>query len=126
MKAKFVNESIESFLEPRSKADIIHDLSKLSKKELGDKLVTALENGHKDVVQWLLDAGADVNAKDTWGRTALMKASLNGHKDIVQLLIEAGADVNVKDNDGRTALMCASLYGHKDIATLLRKHGAKE
>jgi len=86
MKAKFVNESIESFLEPMSKADIIGDLSKLSKAELGDKLILASENGHKDIVQMLLDAGADVNVKGNGGRTALMYASAKGHKDVATIL----------------------------------------
>ena len=126
MKAKFVNESIESFLEPKSKADIIHDLAKLTKKELGYKLILASQNGHKDIVQWLLDAGADVNAKDTYSWTALMSASSNGHKDIVRLLLDAGVDVNAKSNGGWTALMYASHYGHRDIETLLRKYDAKE
>ena len=53
----------------------------------------------------LLEAGADVNAQDYWGCTALMYA-----KDAEQtkLLLEAGADINARDEDGRTVLMFAN------------------
>ncbi len=51
----------------------------------------AARYGHADVVRLLLDAGADVNAKDEWNETALMFAAMSGHEDIVQLLTEAGA-----------------------------------
>jgi ankyrin repeat protein len=53
-------------------------------------------------VQALLDAGADVNAKDEDGLTPLHRAALAGHKEIVELLITKGAEVNAKDNSGKT------------------------
>jgi ankyrin repeat protein len=48
-------------------------------------------NGHTDVVQLLLSANVDVNAKDKKGKTALMRAKNRGHNDIVKLLTAAGA-----------------------------------
>ena len=65
----------------------------------------ASQQGHLDVVQALLAKGADVNAKDNDGATALMLASQNGHLDVVQALLAKGADVNAKANDGVTALI---------------------
>ena len=44
-----------------------------------------------DIVQALLEAGADINAKDKYGKTALMFAAANGHTAVVVLLMKAGA-----------------------------------
>ncbi|MGO9568404.1 MAG: ankyrin repeat domain-containing protein [Desulfomonilaceae bacterium] len=69
--------------------------------------------------------GADVNAKDNHGWTALMEAAKTGHLDVVKLLLDEGADVNAKDNYGWTALKIAEEDGHKEIVELLKAHGAK-
>ena len=53
----------------------------------------------------LIDAGADVNAKEEDGWTALMWASRYGRTETVNLLIDAGADINIKNELGWTALM---------------------
>ncbi|MDE7292241.1 MAG: ankyrin repeat domain-containing protein [Treponemataceae bacterium] len=74
----------------------------------------------------LIKAGVDVNARDSEGCSALMKAA-NAHAlDSVQFLIETGADVNAKDKYGRTALMLAEERKAADVAALLKAAGAKE
>ena len=50
----------------------------------------------------LLGAGADVNARDDNGRTALHAAASQGYTDVVKFLVEQGADVGAKDGDGNT------------------------
>ena len=65
----------------------------------------------------LIKAGADVNAKDNEGKTPLMYGPS-------EVLIKAGADVNAKDNDGQTVLMYAA-YRSSDIVSFLIKKGAK-
>ncbi|GIV30361.1 MAG: hypothetical protein KatS3mg028_1427 [Bacteroidia bacterium] len=87
-------------------------------------LISATCIGDKDAAESLIRNGADVNAKDEDGRTALMKAAELGHKEVAELLIQHGADVNAKDEDGETALMKAAFNGHKEVAELLIQHGA--
>ncbi len=80
--------------------------------------------GHTETVTALIKKGADVNAKDKDGRTALIWATFYGRTEIVTALIEKGADVNAKDKDGRTALMSAADNGRTEIATALIEKGA--
>ena len=71
-------------------------------------LYGAVEKGHKEVVELLIAAGADVNVKDgEWGETPLHLAADKGHKEVAELLITAGADVNAKDGGGDTPLDAA-------------------
>jgi ankyrin repeat protein len=56
---------------------------------------------------YCLDLGAEVDATDNYGETALHYAAENGHLDIVQKLIQADADMTILDSQGPTALDCA-------------------
>lgn len=72
------------------------------------------------MIQFLVSRGANVNAQDDKGQTALMMAGEN--TDAVKALIEAGADVNVRDREGNTALMMGSWA----VQQLLKQAGASE
>lgn len=80
--------------------------------------------GDADIVKLLLNKGANPNAKDKDGCTALMFAAEWGHIDIVKLLLDKGAAPNVKNNDGETALDWATRNDYPDIVKLLKQHGA--
>ncbi len=67
----------------------------------------------------LLASGADVNARDNRGRTALMYAVDKGYVLLVELLLAAKADPNVRAPDGATALFIAVAQGHSEIITML-------
>jgi ankyrin repeat protein len=86
-------------------------------------LMHAAAHGSLDTMRLLLDKGADVNARNTGGATALMWAVSEIAK--VRLLIDRGADVNVATSGGRTALMLAALGdGSAETVKLLLSKGA--
>jgi hypothetical protein len=90
---------------------------------------TALEhavlNSNREMIQLLLWAGADVNARDKSGRTALMLLGDNITSDTVWDLINAGAKVNLRDNDGDTALIEAAACNNLEVVRALLDAGAK-
>ena len=57
-------------------------------------LHVAAENGHRDEVEYLIDFGFDVNARDSQGNTALHLAVSHGWEKMVEVLVDAGADVD--------------------------------
>ena len=84
----------------------------------------AFVNGHKDVVQLLLDhsEGIELNARDNSGLTALILACRKGHKDVVQMLLNHSnrINMNARDNEGNTALMIAQQRGYQDIVQMIK------
>lgn len=77
-------------------------------------LHAAASGRHKDVVEYLLYYGADINARRGQGSTALHDAAKFGYVDVVQLLLEKGAFVNLQNDKGETALFLAVSEGHMD------------
>ena len=73
----------------------------------------------------LLEAGADPNAADLKGETALMQAAFDGHDELAELLIEAGADPNAANLHGDTAMSLAISKGHRRVAAILCEFDAR-
>jgi ankyrin repeat protein len=67
----------------------------------------------------LIQAGAAVNHRNKFKRTALMYAARRGSVHHVRELLNAGATPSFRNDDGASALMLASAQGHADIAALL-------
>ena len=76
-------------------------------------------------IKELLKKGADVNAKNDYGCTAISRAGREGLLEVAKYLFENGADVNEKDNDGQTALMKAATWGKLDVVKYLTECGAE-
>ena len=95
--------------------------------QLDAEFLKAVKSGDIVKVQDILNRGADINAKDEFGRSALIVASQEGKLEVVQLLIDKRVDVNtkgVKDNEGMTPLMGASATNHLGVAKFLIEKGA--
>jgi ankyrin repeat protein len=90
-----------------------------------DAIVAAAWDGLADLVQRLIDSGADINIQDETGQTALIAASDQGYFGIVELLLKRGADSNIKDKDGDSALGIARFKDHAEIVKLLVAHGTE-
>lgn len=75
--------------------------------------------GAVDVVNSLLDLGAEVDAKDEVESTPLHMASQRDNVNCVLVLLSQSADVDAKDNDGYSALHYCAEYGHAKTAKVL-------
>jgi ankyrin repeat protein len=89
-------------------------------------LMYAAPYGTPDLVRTLIDAGAQVNAKDIRDMTPLMLAvsSETQNPEVAKLLLAKGADVKPKSVMGETALDWAKKFGHPEVIRLLQEAGA--
>ena len=92
-------------------------------------LVLAADEGKLDMVQYLLDQGADVDEMgiehpqdkryEEYVGSALHRAAYRGHEEITRVLLENGASVELKDMRGRTALDLAHMGKHEKLEAML-------
>ena len=86
--------------------------------------MAACFSGHEQCALALIKAGANVNAAEEDGWTALMHACDGGHEQCARALIEAGANIEATDEHDWTALMFACEDGHDLCARTLLENGA--
>lgn len=87
----------------------------------------AVYNNQRDIINVLLEAGANVNVTEVIGITPLHYAAERGYVEVVELLLDAGADVNAQDYGyfNFTPLHGAAGFGRFEIVKLLLRTGAK-
>ena len=104
-----------------------------------DAIGSAAEAGRCDMVEFLLEKGADINEvcnvykilehslyRDEKAGSPLHRAIRNDKYDMLRLLLKRGADVNLQDVRGRTPLSLARERGDYELVERLREHGAKK
>ena len=79
-------------------------------QSVANSLIDAVKTGNLELVVNSIKNGADVNATDSDGYTALMSAAFGGHPEVAKLLINNGADVNATDSDGHTRVNVSCLW----------------
>jgi uncharacterized protein len=83
----------------------------------------AVQRGAVDELEHLLASGADIDARNAHGQTALMLAAGDGCGQVVDWLVERGAALNYTAKYGLSALMLAVIRGHTDVARKLTDAG---
>jgi ankyrin repeat protein len=87
-------------------------------------LLLAAGEDRLDVVRYLLDQGADVNAREQDGHTAITEAAFYGNTSVIKELLIRGADVNAITGEG-TALDIALKSNSVTVIDLLKHYGGK-
>jgi ankyrin repeat protein len=94
-------------------------------EKLYNELLKAIGEGNNEKINRLMKAGADVNHKNKYGRTALMLAAGLGQTETCKLLLEKGADIHAKDNQRHTVLEYAEYSRKEGLVKLLKEVIAK-
>jgi hypothetical protein len=90
-------------------------LLRIADSEGQSLLALAVSNGHRKVVEYLLERGSDINVSDAKGRTPLMEAAFWSQPKLVEILLKAGSDRFLKDRRGMTAADLAAESDRNDL-----------
>ena len=105
--------SIQYLIEVENK-----DIDSLDKSK-SSPLIYASMNNHIHLVEYLIDHGANIDLKNSYGNTALICATKFGNLEIAKLLVERGANLDLENQEGKKAIDYAS---NPDIRDCLLKH----
>ncbi len=95
----------------------------INREEASAALIHAARNGHLSLVKKLKEMGADINAQDVEGRTAIIVAidRVKPYPEVVDFLIKSGADLSDKNRYRRSPLEVAKEWHHTQIELMLQK-----
>src|SRR5262245_4764323 len=91
---------------------------------MSERLLSAAAAGDVAAISAALDAGADVDSRDSRGRTALLVATVAGRTEAVRRLLEAEPDIDLQDDRLDTPFLYAGAEGLLDILRLVNGAGA--
>ncbi|MCX6773812.1 MAG: ankyrin repeat domain-containing protein [Candidatus Micrarchaeota archaeon] len=94
-------------------------LDEEKQREINDYFLGSVAYGNLEDAKRLLENGADIEARDSHGWTALIYAAQNNYPEICSFLIEKGADINASDYDGFNVLRHAQGNSMKRIAVMI-------
>ncbi|KAL8621986.1 hypothetical protein ACOMHN_035514 [Nucella lapillus] len=111
--------------------EYLHHLTRGEALDLVDNLfgetatTAACIQGQSEVLQYLLEEGADTTAPNSKTLSPLLCAAMFGERQIAESLLAAGADLEQSDKFGRTALIVAASEGHFAALDMLLSKGAQ-
>lgn len=86
----------------------------------GTALGHAAADNCMSVVEYLLGAGVDINSRDSYQDTPILRAAAEGHTNMVQYLVKHGADLTVRNEYGLRPYTAARANGHMDTAAVIK------
>ncbi|KAI5762929.1 RNASEL protein [Gulo gulo luscus] len=90
----------------------------------GIQLLSAVKEGNIELLQQLLEGGAEVNFQDEWGWSPLHNAVQSCRVDMVNLLLHYGADPCLKKKNEATPFIIAGIVGNVELLKLFLSKGA--
>ena len=102
---------------------LIADLTEAEQAELDLELLEAIKHGRVDDIRGLVNEGANIECRDEYRDTVLMRSVRSGHSECLQLLLEVGSDKDARNN-GETAMTLAARVDDYECVRLLLDAGA--
>lgn len=115
-----------SYKKPKIALDLIS--RGINVNQQGNKGMTplqyAIEHNQPELVHAIINAGGEVNIRDSYGNNALWTAVFNarGNYELVKLILENGGDAFTKNKAGRSPLDFANQIGNNDLVKLLNSN----
>ena len=115
-------EMVKFLLEKGADANTVCEIENEHTDIASTPLMNAAYRGNTNIINMLLENGADINYTTDFGMTALMYAASFNQFEAAKVLLENNADTSITDEYGRTALDLAKSEDYKDIVELLEKY----